>query len=257
MKKFFVSDLHLCDRGPRDNFQQNENAFYEFLHFVYEREGGLYLLGDVFDWWQCHPVRCMDAYWELCVKLEKLIDMYIVGNHDNLFSRANARQILPRPDWPLVKNGMSGPVTISVPSKDSESGYCHNAITIMHGHETDRYCRNPNPGIGNITAIASGLLEDRESIVDAEQKFMSAIEMSVKVWRTLMRKGDRLREMERGVEEFRQSKNIGHIIYGHTHSPGVTDEHNYNCGSWITNKPTYVVYDTESEKLEVKRWCGR
>ena len=34
-------------------------------------------------------------------------------------------------------------------------------FAFLHGHEADPYCCDPNPGAGEITAIISGMLEDR------------------------------------------------------------------------------------------------
>ena len=34
-------------------------------------------------------------------------------------------------------------------------------FAFLHGHEADPYCCDLNPGIGEITAIISGMLEDR------------------------------------------------------------------------------------------------
>ena len=34
-------------------------------------------------------------------------------------------------------------------------------FAFLHGHEADPYCCDLNPGVGEITAIISGLLEDR------------------------------------------------------------------------------------------------
>ena len=56
MPTFCVSDLHLCNRGPRDNFAYNgrEARFSDFLDFVAASRGRLIVLGDLFDWWQAN-----------------------------------------------------------------------------------------------------------------------------------------------------------------------------------------------------------
>ena len=48
MSIFCVSDLHLCDRGFRDNFavEGREARFYKFLDYVEAEGGQLYVLGD-------------------------------------------------------------------------------------------------------------------------------------------------------------------------------------------------------------------
>ena len=54
MPTFCISDLHLCDRGPRDNFAYNgrEERFDHFLKIVEQAHGRLLILGDLLDWWQ-------------------------------------------------------------------------------------------------------------------------------------------------------------------------------------------------------------
>ena len=56
MPIFCVADLHLCDRGFRDNFavEGREARFYKFLDYVEANGGQLYVLGDLFDWWQAN-----------------------------------------------------------------------------------------------------------------------------------------------------------------------------------------------------------
>ena len=53
MPLFRLSDLHLCERGPRDNFAYNgrEERFNNFLNMVEAAGGQLLILGDLFDWW--------------------------------------------------------------------------------------------------------------------------------------------------------------------------------------------------------------
>ena len=62
MSIFCVSDLHLADRGFRDNFavEGREARFHKFLDYVAAEGGQLYVLGDLFDFWrrQSEPDRC-------------------------------------------------------------------------------------------------------------------------------------------------------------------------------------------------------
>ena len=63
MPIFCVSDLHLCDRGYRDNFavEGREARFYKFLDYVEAEGGQLYVLGDLFDWWQANLSKSVVA----------------------------------------------------------------------------------------------------------------------------------------------------------------------------------------------------
>ena len=84
MPIFCVSDLHLCDRGYRDNFavEGREVRFYKFLDYVEAERAQLYVLGDLFDFWQANLSRAVVAYLDLLTRLDKMQAIYVVGNHD-------------------------------------------------------------------------------------------------------------------------------------------------------------------------------
>ena len=71
MPIFCVSDLHLCDRGYRDNFavEGREARFYRFLDYVEAEGGQLYVLGDLFDWWQANLSKSVRVYQDLLARL--------------------------------------------------------------------------------------------------------------------------------------------------------------------------------------------
>ncbi len=88
MPIFCVSDLHLCDRGFRDNFavEGREARFYKFLDYVEAEGGQLYVLGDLFDWWQANLSKSIFAYRDLLARLAHMGPvgaLWIAGNHDN------------------------------------------------------------------------------------------------------------------------------------------------------------------------------
>ena len=85
---FAISDLHLADRGLRDNFAvgDREKRFLQFLDYVDRNQGILLVLGDLFDWWEVNLSQSILAYRTL---LERLACVghngarWIVGNHDS------------------------------------------------------------------------------------------------------------------------------------------------------------------------------
>ena len=99
---FCVSDLHLCDRGPRDNFiSRGEERFFKFLDYVQDQKGELYILGDLFDWWQCNLSAAMLAYENLLGRLATVGEvgaLWIVGNHDNAFVKFIGSSFEPASD---------------------------------------------------------------------------------------------------------------------------------------------------------------
>ena len=79
MPIFCVSDLHLCDRGYRDNFavEGREARFHKFLDYVEAEGGRLYVLGDLFDWWQVQSEHGRSRPTETC--LDRLAHMGSAG----------------------------------------------------------------------------------------------------------------------------------------------------------------------------------
>ena len=71
MPVFAVSDLHLCERGPRDNFafENREERFTNFLNMVEAAGGRLLILGDLFDWWKVPVGSAINAYLPLADRL--------------------------------------------------------------------------------------------------------------------------------------------------------------------------------------------
>ena len=103
MSIFCVSDLHLADRGFRDNFavEGREDRFYKFLDYVAAEGGQLYVLGDLFDFWRANPSKIVVAYLDLLTRLDKMQAVYVVGNHDCAFSAFIGQPGL-MPGHPLV-----------------------------------------------------------------------------------------------------------------------------------------------------------
>ena len=84
MPTYCISDLHLCDKGPRDNFCFNgrEARFHKFLDHVETCNGRLIVLGDLFDWWQANLSDSVLAHLPLIDRLATMNAIYVVGNHD-------------------------------------------------------------------------------------------------------------------------------------------------------------------------------
>jgi hypothetical protein len=207
-------------------------------------------------------LRVVDAYWSLIYGLEQRANLYITGNHDNLFSPViGVTRVIPRPDWPLTRKSTTGPLVI----RGSNTTY----LLLMHGHEVDEYCNSANPGVGHITAVLCGLAEDRlekdgaeQSGGDIEARVMRILEAGAGLRNKLFNGPDRVAALEEGIEQYRVSANRQpapphYCIFGHTHHPGVfANGHNFNCGSWVYPMRTYVVYDSETGACGCQTWGG-
>lgn len=83
---FFMSDAHFGHSDP-DTEKNKEKKFVEFLEYVRENGSGLYIAGDLFDFWfeykSCIPVFYFKILEELKKCVESGLDVrYITGNHD-------------------------------------------------------------------------------------------------------------------------------------------------------------------------------
>ena len=235
MPTYCVSDLHLCDRGPRDNFcyGDREERFYRFLDLVESNHGRLLILGDLFDWWQVPVGAVIVAYRPLLDRLAGMGATWIVGNHDNALAPLIGTELMP--DHPLLR-------TACHPFEEIIGG---RRIAYLHGHEADPYCCDLNPGTGEITAIISGMLEDRNkgpfhNHHAVEDESVGTLEGALTLWRRLTFQHGRQEEMVAGVEKYRQKQRAAVVVYGHTHEPGHIGDYHFNTGCWARRHDTFV-----------------
>lgn len=233
---FCISDLHLCDRGPRDNFfARGEERLHRFLDYVEKENCNLYLLGDILETWQSNFSLIVNAYRPLLERLSRMEAKYVVGNHDNTFTAFLNKPDYSEwfPDWfPLP----SLPFTIQVGNK---------RIALAHGDEFDPACADLNPGIGHLTAIMSAMLEDRnEGPSEVEDHFIGSLEWPLNIWRAVTNQNNRLEEMQQSAEQYKIKQKADYLIYGHTHAQG---KHNncFNCGCWCRDQDGFVRIESD------------
>ncbi len=229
---FIVSDLHLGDKGPRDNFKKNETAFRGFLDFVGARR--LVILGDLFDTWQCNLGDIANAYDSLLLQLSRRSVNYVTGNHD-MHLRDVAEVIFGR--W----RGPGRPVF----HPQGEELFYWDAI-LMHGHQADDSCQNI--GLGALTAILTGLAEDKNNSPDCslgalEDTLLGGFEAAYRAYKKL--KGapspfEKLKELK---------KSNKWLISGHTHKAGYYEDWHVNTGTWARDLNTFVELTEEGPKL--------
>ncbi len=251
MPIFAISDLHLCDRGPRDNFafENREERFNNFLGMVEAAGGRLLILGDLFDWWKVPVGSAVNAYLPLADRLAGMGATWIIGNHDNALGPLIGSKLML--DHPLFQRSCQ-------PFEEEIGG---RRFAFLHGHEADPYCCNLNPGAGEITAIISGMLEDRNRSPftpkghAVEDEFVGTLESALTLWRTLTFQHGRQAEMVAGVEQYRQDKQCDVVVYGHTHQPGRIGDYHFNTGSWARTNDTYVRIEDDGAAT-VMEWIG-
>ena len=250
---FCVSDLHLCDRGPRDNFfARGEKRFFDFLDYVQDQKGELYILGDLFDWWQCNLSASVLAYKDL---LDRLITvgplgtLWVVGNHDNAFVK-----------FISATPGIHGDYLPTM-SKPFEATIGGKRFAFLHGHEADPTCRDLNPGIGELTAIMSAMIEDHNKGPNkngkaVEDLFISALEAPLNIWRHVTHQTDRARELIDNVEAYRKSVGADVVVSGHTHEQLRISDNYFNCGCWCRDRDGYTKID-EDGTVSMWTWNGK
>jgi predicted phosphodiesterase len=250
MPTFCVSDLHATNRGFRDNFAYNgrEERFGRFLDFVEDSGGRLRVLGDLLDWWQANLGGTVVAYRALLDRLDAMGAEWVIGNHDNALA-------------PLI----GSPLMLNHPLFQRSRGPFEETIggrrfAFLHGHEADPYCCDLDPGTGEITAIISGVLEDRNRGPfhhghPVEDEFVGTLENALTLWRTMTFQHGRQAEMVEGVEKYRREKQADVVVYGHTHVAGQIGDYHFNTGSWARDHDTYV-FISDNGQTSVWEWLG-
>ncbi len=86
-KLVFLSDTHMNDGGPADDFCKNEHSFYQALRSYLPLGSTIVLLGDIFDLWEClDQEKILKAHPQSIELLEQFRKagrlIQITGNHD-------------------------------------------------------------------------------------------------------------------------------------------------------------------------------
>lgn len=252
---FIVSDLHMGDGGPRDNFAaiygnnvDRLKQFENFLDYVEKCDGQLVILGDMFELWQSNFGRVLIKRISLLNRLAEMKAIYVVGNHDVDFKPFIEHNLLRHPFFDQI----SGPFMHEIEGK---------SFKFMHGHEVDPFNRGENPGWGRILTIVAGVFEDKigspilstgESV---EKTLCTFGERMLWLWNLLVstftkagrkagstrpcqkltpgQKPSRLKEHIQQIQKDKQSEGYNFAIVGHTHKPGKYEDWYFNSGSWV------------------------
>jgi UDP-2,3-diacylglucosamine pyrophosphatase LpxH len=257
---FVISDLHIGDGGPRDNFghagSDRTRQLMPFLGYVERENGELIILGDLFDFWQANLSRVLTGGFstKLIEKLGQLKVTYVIGNHDiDLVGFIDQKMLSP-----ALFQALSGPFSRQIGGK---------TFQFMHGHEIDPYNRDEVPGKGRLLTIFAGMAEsfvgspnlaDGRSVETVlEQRGEGALNQ-VKAWgrrvlaRILLLFGvqsnelspaqnpDRAAEMLLKYKAHKDENGYDVLVVGHTHQPGRMDGWYFNTGSWATADNNFV-----------------
>lgn len=255
---YVVSDLHLGDCGPRDNFAhmangRREDEFIGFLDFVEKQHGRLIIVGDLFELWQSNISLVLTLRDQLLSRLAKMGAIYVLGNHDADLLYFCSEHRCPWLSHPFFKT-MRTEHTERIGDK---------FIHFIHGHEVDHYCADDNPGLGRITTIYTGLREDRNGSPllnkyrTVEARSIGRLERLSNFVRWLYGKPSRTRAMNLGLCEYIREFGVANggkydvLISGHTHRAGQLFSKKrgllpvYNSGTWAEGVCSFVVISSE------------
>lgn len=230
-----ISDLHIGDCGPRDNFHALGRSVYikALVDFIQIEGFTLVIAGDLLEGWQCNLGDVIERNLKTLILLGEANPFYIPGNHDNIFSRQAAGGYCWASGLDIFKHLVSRVISVQV---DGLLWY------ICHGDTFDPYCDKSSPGLGVLAAIYAGLKEDKAGAPldgkyrSVEHRIFRRVSL-ISYWiRRLTGMPSYAEQIARRIEE---DIPLGHVISGHTHVPGARRNHYYNCGSWVeAHQPT-------------------
>ena len=250
------------DGGPRDNFaaDNKEYQFSLFLDYVTKEEGELFILGDLFDFWQSNVARVVSRQMNFIDRFAEMNATYIIGNHDADFEDFIGTGLLNHPFF----QRMSGPMErIIGPQK----------FKFMHGHEVDPMNHNGDPRWGRILAILRGIIEDRKgspllsaggvtekTLLGVSRSFMWLYNNSI----NLLEKSPRCEgsygvggsltpaselHKARGILALYQKDRISGgydiLVTGHTHRGGTYMHWYFNSGCWVGLRNSFLRIDPD------------
>jgi UDP-2,3-diacylglucosamine pyrophosphatase LpxH len=265
-----VSDLHIGDGGPRDNFSVDNKAqkFDLFLDYVESGRAELFVLGDLFEFWQANISRVLVHRMGLIDRLARMRATYVVGNHDADFEHLIGMNILGHPFF----ERMSGPFERVIANK---------RFKFMHGHELDPFNRDGTPRWGRILAILGGILEDRKGspLLSAggftEKTLLKVSRVFMWIWNNsvnLFEKSERHERRHSLAESLtpaqdptkikgilslyhtnKLSEGYDYLVTGHTHRAGLFQDWYCNSGCWVGLRTTFLRIQPDGH-IELYEW---
>ena len=264
---FVISDLHIGDGGPRDNFgypgSDRPQQLELFLDYVSENNGELVILGDLFEFWQANFSRTIIKNMPLLDRLARLNTTYILGNHDSDLFHFIGKDLLNH----SLLRGISGPITRTIGDK---------TFKFIHGHEVDPFNAGDTPSWGRMMAIFAGICEDKagspmlgnaplerllarlgewllKKAANAYATAKQSITKSAKKELTPAQNPKRAVQMLTLYAADRKEEGYDVLIVGHTHKPGQMDNWYFNTGSWATSDNNFVRI-TPDGKVQIFDW---
>lgn len=255
-----ISDFHMGDCGPRDNFKGKEQAFFDFTDYVKSTKEEVLFIGDLLDLWQVNLGSILNARRPILDRLVELNATYITGNHDIDLEPIIGQNALTHP----IFQKMSKPFTRTINGK---------VFKFMHGHETDPFNNQMNPDWGRILSVLAGICEDdnggpvSKNGQYVEIRMQNLGENIMTIWyylnkifhpiqsrkmkhphtfRTPRQRKDKdlmLSQHINSMFQNKQEEGYDMLIVGHTHYPGTFSDWYVNSGSWSEGYNSFIQID--------------
>jgi len=257
---FVISDLHLGDGGPRDDFAvgDRENQLGLFLDYVAQNQGELIVLGDLFEFWQMNLSNLIVTHLRLLDRLARMNAIYVLGNHDaDLDHFAGTGFLL----HPFLQKKMCGPFERRIGGR---------RIKFMHGHEVDPVNKGDIPTWGRAFSIVAAMVEDKNGspvrkngdfvqddleavgshleemlggpvwLVGKIMRFFGLGRLGILKQLTPAQNPDRQKELLLLYQQDRAADGYDVAVVGHTHHAGRIGDWYFNSGTWARKTNSFV-----------------
>ena len=206
MSYYFLSDLHISDNTPNIN-----SLFLHFLQNKAPKSEGIFILGDLFEYWVGDTQACYKDIINEFNKLYKLgVKLYFIpGNRDFLITQTflNDFNLIKLPDpYKIVLNNIS--------------------IIISHG---DLFCINDKKYILFRKIVQNKLVKFLFLNLPLKLRLKIGTKLRVLSAKSSVKKNNIIMDVNKDyINQYLNKNKSQYIIHGHTHKPGFNIINNKN-----------------------------
>ena len=240
-----ISDLHMHDKGRRDDFQQED----ELIGFCKGSIAGGYRLifnGDILELWQGGDIDgIFTAYGRFWEYIKGTNSIFIGGNHDaDWLRRSLARELWKRYTISVYKSLIidTGTKLLNVPESlcpyaRYRSDTPEGGLLVLHGHQYDLLGRS---ALGWLATAIAGVIERFWwKDVDLYWSRNNGV---------LSNQNGAFYEPLRNLAA---SLGVNSVVFSHTHKPALVNYEScrvMNSGSWVNGHSDCIQYDDDGWK---------
>lgn len=252
---YVVSDIHIGDKSPSDNFEPVRDRFLAFLEYVNADPNGVLILnGDTFEFWQSSLADVIYNNYDLLLRFIESKAIFMVGNHD-----CDLLPLSKIPNRSANSNEFLGNVHSSI-----DLQYGDRIVRIMHGHEFDPF-NAPDRAVfaGKIIALITANIECAAPESGVEGWMQKIVEPIVRfavitassIYDTIFTKSKRARE---SLDQTLAQYHIGNpnviLVCGHVHAYGWWNEYYVNSGAWVQSCDPHYIKIEPSGDVKLFSW---